>query len=371
MSYMSKRILFIPPENDRNIANAQILKDICVVPCLLQKYYGYDSTIAAYSIDENLLHLHFPNCKFDCINYTGNYNDDAHTYIEKHATEFDIEYLFGPYECYCEMASLFKKCNPDGKIYLKLDMNRFWFSRLTSARYFHALLGICDLISVEAVNLHNMINQKVPFDVELIPNGYYETFVPEPLRYSEKENIILTVGRLGTNQKQTEIMLRAFLDADIPGWQLRLVGNVADEFLPVLKTFQEHPKFSSVVFTGPIYDREKVDEEYRRAKIFCMTSNIEACAHVYAEAAKNGCYIITTDIDGAYDITDNKQYGMVLPVGDHEAVKKAFENVCTDDGRIRKAFDGISSFARSELSWKYIMGKLDVLFHLKGLVKWN
>lgn len=367
---MSKRILFIPPEYDCNIANAQILKDVCLVPCLLQKYYGYDTTIAAYSIDENFLHSHFPDCKFTCINCTGNFNNDAHGFIMKNATEFDILFMFGPYECYYEVASLYKEHNPNGKIYLKLDMNRFWLSIIIPADYFSRLLGMCDLISIESANLHRVINQEMPFDVELIPNGYYETFATEPLCYLEKENIILTVGRLGIPEKQNNIMLKAFLDADIPGWKLKLVGNVADQFLPVLKTFQEHPKFASTVeFTGPIYDRQKLEAEYRRAKIFCMTSTGEAYAHVFAEAAKNGCYIISTDVDGANDVTDNEQYGMVLPVGNHEAITQAFENICADDARINEVFEGMYSFARSELPWKYILGKLDVLFHLKGLVE--
>ncbi|WP_165792059.1 glycosyltransferase family 4 protein [Desulfocucumis palustris] len=367
---MSGRILFIPPEYDCNISNAQILKDTCLVPCLLQKYYGYHTTIAAYSIDESLLKIHFPDCKFECINYTGIFNRDAHTYINEHANNFDILFMFGPYECYVEFGAIYKKCNPDGKIYLKLDMNRYWLSRIISTQHFSALLGMCHLISVESYNLYRIINRETPFNVELIPNGFYETFPVEPLGYPEKENIIITVGRLGIVEKQTDVLLKAFLDADIPGWKLKLIGNVAQRFLSTMETFREHPKFEQAVeFTGPIYDRQKLEEEYRRAKIFCMTSNVEAYAHVFAEAAKNGCYIISTDVDGAYDITDNEQYGTVVPVGDCKTITGAFEKICPDDDKIQEVFNGMYSFARSELSWKYILGKLDILFHLKGLAK--
>lgn len=366
---MGKRVLFIPPEYDCNIANAQILKDTCLVPCLLQKYYGYEATIAAYSIDEDFLHRHFPACKFICIKNSGNFNSDALTFIMNNAGEFDIFFMFGPYECYCEMASRYKEHNPGGKIYLKLDMNRYWLSRLIPAPYFRTLLESCDLVSIESAGLHRLINQELPFDFELIPNGYYETFATNPVSYSEKENIVLTVGRLGISAKQTDIMLKAFLEADLPGWQLRLVGGIAEEFKPLLKTFQEHPKFSqAVVFTGPIYDRQKLEQEYRRAKIFCMTSIVEAYAHVFAEAAKNGCYIISTDVEGASDVTDDGKYGLVLPVGDHGAIAGAFEKVCREEEFIKNAFAGMCSFASGELSWQYVLGKLNALFHLKGLV---
>jgi hypothetical protein len=110
---------------------------------------------------------------------------------------------------------VYKEHNPSGKVYLKMDMNRFWLSRLQSAHYFGKLIQLCDLISAESGNLYELINQRFPFKVELIPNGYYETFTSGPLCYSDKENIILTAGRLGTFQKQTDILLRAFLDADI------------------------------------------------------------------------------------------------------------------------------------------------------------
>ncbi len=366
---MSKRILFAAPDINYGISDAQILKDVCIIPCLLQKYYGYTSTIAAYSLNESILHSHFPECKFECINYTGLFNADIHVFIEKNARDFDIIYIFGPYDCYHEIVSAYKKNNPCGKAYLKLDMNRFWLSRLDSSPRFHALLDLCDLITVESSNLHSHLNRVIPFNVELIPNGFYESSDPRPLRYGEKENTILTVGRLGSYTKQTAIMIKAFLSADLPGWKLKLVGGIADEFLPELKIFQEHPRFSYIEFAGPIYDRDALEEEYRRAKIFCMSSSSEAYAHVFAEAAKNGCYIITTDVDGAYDVTDNGRYGTVVPIGDHNALAHAFENVCPDEERIRDVSGGIYSFARYELPWKYIINKLDILFHLNGMAE--
>ncbi|RCX16891.1 glycosyltransferase involved in cell wall biosynthesis [Anaerobacterium chartisolvens] len=367
---MSKRILLVAPDVNYSISDAQILKDICIIPCLLQKYYGYDSTIAAYSVNESVLHSHFPGCKFECVNYTGSFNADIHTYIEKNAKGFDIICLFGPYDCYHEIVSIYKKNNACGKAYLKLDMNRFWILRLDSSPRFHALLDLCDLTTVESSNLHSHLNRVIPFDVELIPNGYYESPDPKPLCYEKKENTILTVGRLGCYAKQTAVMIKAFLSAEVPGWKLKLVGGIADEFLPELKLLQQHPKFSSSIeFTGPIYDRDVLEEEYLKAKIFCMSSASEAYAHVFAEAAKNGCYIITTDVEGAYDITDNGKYGTIVPIGDHNALTLAFENVCPDEERIKEVSGGICSFARHELPWKYILNKLDMLFRLNGMVK--
>lgn len=366
---MSKRIVFIPADCDYEIRNSQILKDVCLVPCLLQQDYNYESTIAAYSIDIALLNSFFPDCKFVNTNYTGNYANDTLTYIKDHARDIDILYFFGPYQFYYQVAATFKQCNPNGKIYLKLDMNRYWLSRITSYNYFAPLLSLCDLITIESAYLHKIINQKVPYDIDYLPNGYYDIFTPEPLTYEEKENIILTVGRLGTDQKQTGVMLKSFLDANLPGWKLRLVGNIADEFLPELEEFKKHPKFaSSVEFVGLIYDKRLLEEEYRKAKIFCMTSKMEGFANVFAEASKNGCYIISTDVDCAYDITDEQKYGTILPIGDYKAITKAFEEICINEEKIKEVFEEIKVFTKNEFSWQYIIAKLNLLFTLRGIV---
>jgi GalNAc-alpha-(1->4)-GalNAc-alpha-(1->3)-diNAcBac-PP-undecaprenol alpha-1,4-N-acetyl-D-galactosaminyltransferase len=362
-------ILFIPPECDPELSDAQILKDTCLVPCLLQKYYNFNATIAAYAINEKLLHNYFPDCNFISFRSSGEYIKDACDFITQNALQYDILYFYGAYVSYLSVAQAFKMNNPNGKIYLKMDMNRYWLSRVASADIFKQLLSICDLSTVECRALQKQLNQKLPYDIQLIPNGFFETFVPKPLDYSEKENVILTVGRLGTDQKQTNVMIEGFLKASIPGWKLRLVGSMEPDFLPVIEEYKSLPGFSNVEFAGIISDREQIDNEYRKAKIFCMTSNLEGMAHVYSEAGKNGCYIITTDVDGVYDLTENGKYGTVIPVGDINALETAFKTVCNDEDKIRKVFGEISCFARREYCWREIFARLHTLFQLKGLVK--
>lgn len=80
------------------------------------------------------------------------------------------------------------------------------------------------------------------------------------------------------------------------------------------------PFAAQVTMVGPIFDKVQLEEEYRKAKIFCLTSLVECYAHVFAEAPKNGCYIVTTDVDGAADITQQQRFGTIHPTHDWEAM---------------------------------------------------
>lgn len=95
----------------------------------------------------------------------------------------------------------------------------------------------------------------------------------------------------------------------------------------LLNVLDGNPFAAQVIILGPIYDKVQLEEEYRKAKIFCLTSLVECYAHVFAEAAKNGCYIVSTDVDGALDITHNQRYGTIHPTHDWQSVGQTLQQV--------------------------------------------
>ena len=42
---------------------------------------------------------------------------------------------------------------------------------------------------------------------------------------------------------------------------------------------------------------------------------------------KNGCYIVTTDVDGAADITQQQRFGTIHPTHDWEAIGQTLQQV--------------------------------------------
>lgn len=362
---MKKRIAFIASMESMNLTNDHIFKDVCLIPILLKEKYGFEASIVNYTINEGLVNSLFPGIKCININKTGNYLLDMKGYLEKNAKNIDIMYIFGPYESYDILTKVYKMHNSKGKIYLKLDMNRYWLERLLNEEYFKNLLEISDLITIEDRKLQNLINMICNCEVEYLRNGCYEFVKVPKVNYEEKKNIILTVGRLGTVQKATEILIAAFLKANLPNWELRLVGSIEKEYLPVFEKFKQNLKFANQVkVLGRIDDKNALYKEYRKAKIFCMTSELEGCAHVYLEAALNGCYIVSTDVDGISDIA---KYSAIVPISDYNAVASALENVSQDEDLMKENCYNIQEYVRNEEMWNNIIGKLYLLLCTNGL----
>lgn len=363
---MKKRIAFIASIESINLSDDHIFKDVCLIPTLLKEKYGFEASIVNYSVNKDLIDKFFPGVQCVNINKSGNYLLDMKEYLEKNSTNIDIMYIFGPYESYDIFTKLYKMYNPKGKIYLKLDMNRYWLQGLLNNNYFKNLLEISDLVTVEDRKLQNMINMICNCETEYLRNGCYEFVKVSKVNYEEKKNIILTVGRLGTTQKATEILIEAFLEANLPNWELRLVGSIEKEFLPILDKFKQNPKFNKQVkVVGRIEDKKILYNEYRKAKIFCMTSQMEGCAHVYLEAGLNGCYIVSTDVDG---ISDLNEYSTIVPVNDWKAVANAFEEVSNNEELMKKNCYRIQQYVHKEGMWDIIIGKLYLLLCANGLV---
>ena len=98
---------------------------------------------------------------------------------------------------------------------------------------------------------------KWPFtNIQFIPNG---CSLPETIDITQKENTLLTVARLGTVQKNTDMILEAFaaLAFKYPDWNLKLVGPIEESFQKYIDDyFAKYPNLSDrIIFTGNIGDR--------------------------------------------------------------------------------------------------------------------
>ena len=80
----------------------------------------------------------------------------------------------------------------------------------------------------------------------------------------EKENIILTVGRLGTEAKNTELLLETLKEIDLKDWKVYLVGSIDKRFVNYKENFfKENPSLiDKIIFTGEIKDRKELYKYY-------------------------------------------------------------------------------------------------------------
>ncbi|MCL2338179.1 MAG: glycosyltransferase family 4 protein [Firmicutes bacterium] len=226
----------------------------------------------------------------------------------------------------------YRKLQPQGKVYCGLDMNSFWMERIVWDNVLvKRFMAQCDLIATSCRSIRDALNRNpsVNFPCHWLANGFFNpTGHATNADTEQKENIILTVGRIGTGIKNNGELINAFsMIANIlPDWQVRLVGSVEPEFQNDLEYFfTAYPDLRRrIILTGPIADKSELYKEYARAKIFVLTSLCEGgTPNVYAEALHHGCMFITSDIDAADDITNHGLLGIKYRLGDQQALANA------------------------------------------------
>ena len=278
-------------------------------------------------------------------------------YLKEHAKEIDLLILRGCYPVNYAPAQIYKSLNPAGKIYIGLDANSRWMDRIRqNDPDFAEFMNSCDVIATSCRALQQHLNEKWPWKIEYIPNGYYSYGTKHRAPdYNQKENTILTVSRLGTEQKATDVLLNAFaMIADrIPEWNLKLVGNIEGNFSCFIDNFFiKYPQLKNhVLFTGPISDKDTLFNEYYKAKVFILTSVIEGgTPNVVAEALRAGCAMITTKFDAWEDVIDKGSCGMAADINDIPAIAARLHTLCT----------GNQLPALSERAYRYGMRNFDM-----------
>ena len=171
--------------------------------------------------------------------------------------------------------------------------------------------------------------------------------------YQKKENAILTVGRLGTYVKNTEMLLRALKQIDLKDWKFYFVGPIETDFKPCISDFfNRYPeKRSSVIFVGAIYDKRELWEYYNRAKVFVLPSRSECYALVLNEALRFRNYLILTDVGAASDVIQEGKYGSLIEQDDDKMLAQRIQDII--DGKID--IDVFSDFDPQMISWDRII----------------
>ena len=234
---------------------------------------------------------------------------------------------------------VYKMMHPSGKAFVKLDTvsaDEFNLSRCSAVgrllrrAVYLPMLSLVDVISCETSSAMKTL-QKYASDFPSLAGK--TVLLPDPvdeegLRPSDplpaKEDMFLVVGRLGTRQKNTEMVMEAIEGLDLGGWTVCLAGPASEPFAGRLREFcASHP---GVEYVGEISDREALRSLYGRARVFVLPSRWESYGIVLAEAARFGCFILSTDVGAAGDIVKERN-GIMIPQEDASALRKVMGNV--------------------------------------------
>ncbi len=285
-------------------------------------------------------------------------------YLLKNAKNIDwLNIYHGGRRCYY-WTKLYKFLNPGGKVYIKMDLNyegcRRYKENRRERKIFLKTSKVADIVSVESEKIQKLVKENTGFDVKILTNGYIDV-AETALTDIQKEKIFITVGRLGTPEKATDLLLEAFAQsASEHDWKLKLVGTVEEQFNIYIKEyFEKYPELKNrVIFTGPIYEREKLYAEYRSARTFVLPSLWEASPLVGPEALYNGCRMILSDvIPPIKELTNDLKYGMTVKTGDIESLADALLRETRREYSDAEVHE-IQQYAKENLMWNSICQRL-------------
>jgi glycosyltransferase involved in cell wall biosynthesis len=356
--------------------NIHLIKDVGLLPFFLHREFGYQATIATYrNGDYPYLETEVKGLQLVFIKRIFKFSTlDTFLFLLLNFRKYDI------LQCYhFNMRSLvilfFFKCLKKITLskaftYLKLDaVDSIKEMQLDFVQKFLSLN--IDLISVESKLLYKFINNNnlLARKVEYIPNGFFDLGIRESVDFNSKENLIITVGRIGTYEKNNEILLEAFREfAEFDSeWKLEIIGPIERCFQDNIKEYFElNPKLvNRVVFTNSITSRRILESKYKRAKIFVLTSRNEGFPLVYLEAIKAGCTVISSAFSSAFDITDNGKFGALFPVGDKNALVNALLQTVSNTEKLCADCSAIQEFGYENYSFRKISIDLNELIQFR------
>lgn len=353
--------------------NIELIKDVGMIPYNMHKYHNYNSIIACYNNGEySNLNKEIKGVRLNFIKkYSRKSVINGAIYIIKNYKDIDVLNIFHFNKRSCIWILLYKLLNKKGKVYLKLDANIGIKSKKNNKRSIKGLLekiiiNKCNLISVESKELYKYIKSNWIEKVEYIPNGFLSN---NKRKIANKKNYIITVGRIGAKEKANDILLEAFKNVSdkIPKWKLKFIGPIDKKFERYIEEyFSKNPYLKDrIEFVGAIYDRKKLDQEYEKAKVFCLTSLYESFGLVLVEAIKSGCYILSSDVPAAKDITFDGKYGSIFPIGDVEKLSEYILETCLNEDKLTTLSHEIQDFAYENFEWRNICDKIQYLLDKK------
>ncbi len=382
-----------------------LYKDVGMIPIYLHNLYGLKTHIVFYDNTSNrdLNNIEFgvnlirlKKIFFKKNKYLNKYFSPMTFYLIKNSKKIDILMLFHMKNINYFYRFIYKILNPKGKVYLKLDMDfrsinwiynnyeyynknkNILFLKNGFIEYLKILrrsyrfkkwkkqLSRFDLVSCETKLICDQLNKYLNIDKNInlttIPNGFSRIGIEniKIRNFEEKENLIITVGRIGSYQKNNEMLLNILKDINLKDWKVYFIGPIEDKFNIIIENFyKNNPLYKNkVIFYGPIINRNELFDYYNRSKVFCLTSRWESYGLVLNEALYFGNYIISTNVGIASEITKNGKIGSLIQEGDENTFKNELSKIICGENNISKYYNEIKDHCYNNYLWENIVKDL-------------
>ena len=295
-------------------------------------------------------------------------------------TAYNLSYNGSNLDFHEFMIRMYLKHNKKGKIYLKMDVynetlkQEIIYSKKWIFQKFHKLKEQSFLKKIAVVSAENpisldLLKQRFPIlenKAILVTNGINVDFIskafPQPKSFEEKENIILSVGRIGAEEKNYKMLMDSILGCDLNDWKLVLVGPIENNFDSyVEQKIKEHPHLKGKIeLVGNVEDRVALYQYYNRSKIFCLTSPFESFGIAFIEAMYFGNYIIGTDGMSSFDyISNDLELGSRVSVNDEEALTLQLNELIIHPEKMEETYSKVQQQVAEKFYWSEIIKNLE------------
>ncbi|MFG3305485.1 glycosyltransferase family 4 protein [Streptomyces wuyuanensis] len=230
-----------------------------------------------------------------------------------------------------------------GQEHLTLDSHGYRLRREIAHRY--ALLDAVTTVT-EADALAYRTRLRLPdVRIEAVPNS-----VPAPAVAPADADgtCVVAAGRL-LKIKRYDLLVKAFskVVAARPDWRLRIYGSgdaTGNERAALLDLIARRELHNHVFLMGPVHPLEP---EWVKGSIAAVTSDRESFGMTIVEAMRCGLPVVSTDCPhGPREIIEDGVDGLLVPVGDEDAIADALLALINDDELRRRA--GAAALKASE-----------------------
>jgi len=220
-------------------------------------------------------------------------------------------------------------------------------TRVLGSKFYRILFSpVKNILCVSSLDVDRFKKTFPESNVRLISNGVdYDFFKPK--RYYSKENTIIACGSLRWHKDfETLITACTKIFKTVEDWKLKIIGQGKDRSkLERLISFYGMENRISLL---GVLDRNSVAEQFRKAKIFVISSVTEGLPKVLLEAMASKCACVSTDVGDCRRVLDG--CGLVIPKQNPELLSDALLELINDDD-LRVDLANVGQHVASEYSW--------------------
>ena len=372
--FIKKRVNFVTlfPSAE----SVHLSKDVGQIPYIFSKEFGANSVLATESDDAfGEIERRTPGlsiCRLKRSTCVRGMRLSAFRYLWRESKSIDVLNLYHLSLETKLLSMLYRFKNPKGFLYVKLDVNvanemaaldnqpyRNPVRRKLGEFFHSTFYRSVTMFSAESRQATELVKRRYP---EMKPklleitNGLEVGVLPHSVEtmMTTKQDLIVTVGRIGTYEKNNELLLDALKKVDLQGWKVAIIGPYTPAFAQAFANFlQECPHLRDAVsLIGNVADRKELMGWYAQARVFALTSRSEGFPLVFAEAQCYGNLIISTDISSVREVTEDGAFGRVVQNGNvtdlAHALQEVISNRVCSDALLRQ----IALRARIRFDWR-------------------